>query len=70
MEDITMGELTRNLEKLTEQIRDYVHSNEDRMRSVEKSVIELRITNKNFMWLFGAVITIISLASNIIFKVI
>jgi len=68
MEEVTIGELTRNLERLTEQIGDYIHSNEERMRMVETAVAELRISNKNFVWFVGAIITIISIASNITLK--
>ena len=67
-EEMTMGEISRNLEKLTKEISGYMKSNEERMRAVENTVAELRIINKNFMWIFGIAITITGIISNIIIK--
>jgi len=65
-----LNEVTKNLEKLADRIGGYIDSNEERLRTIETTVTELRTTNRNFMWTFGVAITIISIASNIAIRLI
>lgn len=65
-----LDEVTKNLEKLADRIGGYIDSNEERLRTIETTITELRTTNRNFMWVFGVAITIISIASNIVIRII
>lgn len=53
--DFRLDNLTEHLEKLTDRISGYIESNEKRLTKVET-------TQKNFMWLFGAIMVIVNLA--------